>query len=156
MPGFADTWAERRQSAMMQDRLFQNRANIGPIKLWGILHFAADAIKMIVQRGRGSAKDDRFLFALAPVMAIAPKADHLAVVPFGPDRASVRVLSVVSDPSTCKATIPLQVARMDVGMLFYFALASLAVYGTTLAGWASPNKWSLLGGLRASSQMMSI
>ena len=52
-------------------------------------------------------------------------------------------------------TVHLQVARMDVGMLFYFALASLAVYGTTLAGWASYNKWSLLGGMRASSQMMS-
>lgn len=149
------TWAERRQSAMMQDRLGPNRANIGPVKLWGILHFVADAIKMMFKEDVVPAKVDRFLFALAPVMAIAPVLITFAVVPFGPDLCVGQVLSVVTDPSTCKATIPLQVARMDVGMLFYFALASLAVYGTTLAGWASYNKWSLLGGLRASSQMMS-
>lgn len=149
------TWAERRQSAMMQDRLGPNRANIGPVKLWGILHFVADAIKMMFKEDVVPAKVDRFLFALAPVMAIAPVLITFAVIPFGPDLCVGQVLSVVSDPSQCKATIPLQVARMDVGMLFYFALASLAVYGTTLAGWASYNKWSLLGGLRASSQMMS-
>ncbi|MFO0622156.1 MAG: NADH-quinone oxidoreductase subunit NuoH [Polyangia bacterium] len=149
------TWAERRQSAMMQDRLGPNRANIGPVKLWGILHFVADAIKMMFKEDVVPAKVDRFLFALAPVMAIAPVLITFAVVPFGPDLCVGQVLSVVTDPTTCKATIPLQVARMDVGMLFYFALASLAVYGTTLAGWASYNKWSLLGGLRASSQMMS-
>ena len=149
------TWAERRQSAMMQDRLGPNRANIGPVKLWGILHFVADAIKMMFKEDVVPAKVDRFLFALAPVMAIAPVLITFAVVPFGPDLCVGQVLSVVTDPTTCKATIPLQVARMDVSMLFYFALASLAVYGTTLAGWASYNKWSLLGGLRASSQMMS-
>ncbi|HNK45112.1 MAG TPA: NADH-quinone oxidoreductase subunit H, partial [Pseudomonadota bacterium] len=66
------TWAERRQSAMMQDRLGPNRANIGPIKLWGILHFVADAIKMMFKEDVVPAKVDRFLFALAPVMAIAP------------------------------------------------------------------------------------
>ena len=149
------TWAERRQSAMMQDRLGPNRANIGPVKLWGILHFVADAIKMMFKEDVVPSKVDRFLFALAPVMAIAPVLITFAVIPFGPDLCVGQVMSVVTDPATCKATIPLQVARMDVGMLFYFALASLAVYGTTLAGWASYNKWSLLGGLRASSQMMS-
>ena len=149
------TWAERRQSAMMQDRLGPNRASIGPVKLWGILHFVADAIKMMFKEDVVPAKVDRFLFALAPVMAIAPVLITFAVIPFGPDLCVGQVMSVVTDPSMCKATIPLQVARMDVGMLFYFALASLAVYGSTLAGWASYNKWSLLGGLRASSQMMS-
>ena len=149
------TWAERRQSAMMQDRLGPNRASIGPVKQWGILHFVADAIKMMFKEDVVPAKVDRFLFALAPVMAIAPVLITFAVIPFGPDLCVGQVMSVVTDPSMCKATIPLQVARMDVGMLFYFALASLAVYGSTLAGWASYNKWSLLGGLRASSQMMS-
>ena len=70
------TWAERRQSAMMQDRLGPNRANIGPIKLWGILHFVADAIKMIFKEDIVPAKVDRFLFALAPPLAA------LACVPF--------------------------------------------------------------------------
>jgi NADH-quinone oxidoreductase subunit H len=148
------TWAERRQSAMMQDRLGPNRANIGPFKLWGILHFVADAIKMITKEDVVPAKVDRFLFALAPVMAIAPVLITFAIIPFGSDLCVGHVTDVIRD-GMCSTVIPMQVARMDVGMLFYFALASLAVYGTTLAGWASYNKWSLLGGLRASSQMMS-
>ena len=149
------TWAERRQSAMMQDRLGPNRANSGPIKLWGILHFVADAIKMMFKEDVVPAKVDRFLFALAPVMAIAPVLITFAIIPFGSDLCVGHATEVLKDPSICSAIIPMQVARMDMGLLFYFALASLAVYGTTLAGWASYNKWSLLGGLRASSQMMS-
>ena len=149
------TWAERRQSAMMQDRLGPNRASLGPFRLWGILHFVADAIKMMFKEDIVPSKVDRFLFALAPVMAIAPVLITFAVVPFGPDLCVGQLFSTVHDTAQCKAVLPLQVARRDVGLLVYFALASLAVYGTTLAGWASYNKWSLLGGLRASSQMMS-
>lgn len=149
------TWAERRQSAMMQDRLGPNRANIGPFKLWGILHFVADAVKMVFKEDLVPSKVNRSLFALAPVMAIAPVLIVFAVIPFGPDLCVGQLFATVNDPSACLATVPLQVARMDVGLLFYFALASLSVYGATLAGWASYNKWSLLGGLRASSQMMS-
>src|SRR5262249_89145 len=78
-----------------------------------------------------------------------------AIVPFGGEVCTDQLLSVVRHPAACSQTVNLQVARLDVGLLFYFAIASLAVYGTTLAGWASYNKWSLLGGLRASSQMMS-
>src|SRR4029453_5559096 len=55
----------------------------------------------------------------------------------------------------CAQPVPLQIARLDNGLLFYFAISSLAVYGATLAGWASHNKWAMMGGLRASSQMMS-
>ena len=83
------TWAERRQSAMMQDRLGPNRANIGPVKLWGILHFVADAIKMMFKEDVVPSKVDRFLFALAPVMAIAPVLITFAVIPFGPDLCAV-------------------------------------------------------------------
>src|ERR1044071_3741905 len=64
------TWAERRQSAMMQDRLGPNRANIGPIKLWGILHFVADALKMIFKEDFVPARAHRILFSLAPIMAL--------------------------------------------------------------------------------------
>ena len=149
------TWAERRQSAMMQDRLGPNRANIGNLRLWGITHFVADAIKMMFKEDVVPARANRFLFALAPVMAIAPVLITFAIVPFSSDLCVGHVLDVVTPATQCNGTIPMQVARMDVGLLFYFALASLAVYGTTLAGWSSYNKWSLLGGLRASSQMMS-
>jgi NADH-quinone oxidoreductase subunit H len=149
------TWAERRESAMMQDRLGPNRANIGPFKAWGIFHFVADAAKMIFKEDFVPAKANRFLFALAPCLAIIPVFIIFTIVPFGSDICAGKLFEVVSDPSVCSDRVTMQVARLDVGLLFYFAIASLAVYGTTLAGWASYNKWSLLGGMRASSQMMS-
>src|ERR1700751_5691305 len=78
------TWAERRQSAMMQDRLGPNRANIGPIKLKGILHFVADALKMIFKEDFIPANVHKGLFALAPILAIAPVFIAFAIIPFGP------------------------------------------------------------------------
>jgi NADH-quinone oxidoreductase subunit H len=149
------TWAERKQSAMMQDRIGPNRAAIGGIRAWGITHFIADAIKMIMKEDFVPAKANKVLFALAPIMAIVPVFVTFAIVPFGGDICVGQLHEVVHDVATCSDRVPMQVARLDVGLLFYFAIASLAVYGTTLAGWASYNKWSLLGGLRASSQMMS-
>src|SRR6187549_1021731 len=78
------TWAERRQSAMMQDRLGPNRANIGPIKLKGILHFVADAVKMIFKEDFIPANVHKGLFALAPILALAPVLIAFAIIPFGP------------------------------------------------------------------------
>jgi NADH-quinone oxidoreductase subunit H len=150
------TWMERKQSAMMQDRVGPNRASlplVGTLK--GIPHFVADAVKMIFKEDFVPAKANKFLFTLAPVMAIVPVFVVFAIVPFGGDVCTQQLGQVVADPSLCSNKVTLQVARLDVGLLFYFAIASLAVYGTTLAGWSSYNKWSLLGGLRASSQMMS-
>lgn len=155
------TWAERRQSAMMQDRLGPNRAEITipglgwTLRLWGITHFVADALKMAFKEDLVPSKVDRVLYGLAPVMAIAPVLITFAIVPFGSDLCVGHLTEVIPSMDVCGSTVSLQVMRLDIGMLFYFALASLAVYGTTLAGWASYNKWSLLGGLRASSQMMS-
>jgi NADH-quinone oxidoreductase subunit H len=149
------TWVERKQSAMMQDRRGPNRAAIGGIRAWGIMHFVADAVKMIMKEDFVPAKANKFHFTLAPVMAIVPVFVVFAIVPFGADVCTDQLTQVVRDPAACGATMTMQVARLDVGLLFYFAIASLAVYGTTLAGWSSYNKWSLLGGLRASSQMMS-
>src|SRR5215208_6887099 len=79
------TWAERRQSAMMQDRLGPNRANIGPIKLKGILHFVADALKMIFKEDFVPANVHKGLFALAPILALAPVLIAFAIIPFGPE-----------------------------------------------------------------------
>src|SRR6185503_18375572 len=77
------TWAERRQSAMMQDRLGPNRANIGPFRLWGITHFLADALKMMFKEDFVPAKAHKALFTLAPILALAPALIVFAIVPFG-------------------------------------------------------------------------
>ena len=109
------TWAERRQSAMMQDRLGPNRANIGPIKLWGILHFVADALKMISKEDFIPEKAHRAMFALAPILALAPVLIAFAIIPFGPTiyphelapRARpARGREHRSTPSTCRSTRP--------------------------------------------------
>jgi NADH-quinone oxidoreductase subunit H len=163
------TWAERRQSAMMQDRLGPNRANIGPIKLWGILHFVADAIKMIQKEDFTPANAHKWLFGLAPVLALAPVFIALAIIPFGPtiyphqftevlpayEMQRALELGTFGQNPQWQDSISLQMFEVDFGLLFYFAILSIANYGATIAGWASYNKWALLGGLRASSQMMS-
>jgi NADH-quinone oxidoreductase subunit H len=95
----------------------------------------------------------RFLFNLAPVLCFAPVLALFAIVPVGPElplRAIVGAEGVLG-----QVGIALQIANPDAGLLYLFAIASLAVYGTSLAGWASNNKLSLLGGVRAASQMIS-
>src|SRR6476659_4625473 len=148
------TWLERRQSAMMQDRLGPNRANIGPIKAWGITHFLADAVKFIFKEDYVPSKAHKFLFMWAPIMAMAPALIVAASIPFGPALCWGQLTDKIAD-GVCAQPVPLQIARLDIGLLFYFAISSLAVYGATLAGWASHNKWAMMGGLRATSQMMS-
>jgi NADH-quinone oxidoreductase subunit H len=151
------TWLERRQSAMMQDRLGPNRANLpmlGNTKLWGITHFMADAVKFLFKEDYVPGKAHKFLFMWAPIMAMAPALIVSAIIPFGPSLCAGHLFEVVPG-GICDKPIPLQIARLDAGLLFYFAISSLAVYGATLAGWASHNKWAMMGGLRASSQMMS-
>jgi len=151
------TWAERRQSAMMQDRLGPNRANIGPIRLMGILHFVADALKMISKEDFVPEKAHRGLFALAPILALAPVLVAFAIIPFGPTIYPHELHHVIDLRVAQNTThsISMQVYSVEFGLLFYFAILTLANYGATIAGWASYNKWALLGGLRASSQMMS-
>ena len=151
------TWAERRQSAMMQDRLGPNRANIGPIKLAGILHFVADALKMIGKEDFIPEKAHRVLFALAPIIALAPVLIAYAIIPFGPTIYPAEFFNVIDLRVGVDTTnaVDLQIWKFEFGLLFYFAILTLANYGGTIAGWASYNKWALLGGLRSSSQMMS-
>jgi NADH-quinone oxidoreductase subunit H len=148
------TWLERRQSAMMQDRVGPNRANVGKFKLWGLTHFVADAIKMIFKEDWIPPAANKFLYALAPVLAVAPALIATAIIPFGPALCLGQMTDVVANGS-CAQPVPLQMAHLDAGMLFYFAISSLSVYGAVLAGWASRNKWALMGGMRASSQMIS-
>ncbi|MEO6774129.1 MAG: complex I subunit 1 family protein [Kofleriaceae bacterium] len=152
------TWAERRQSAMMQDRLGPNRANIGPIKLKGILHFVADALKMIFKEDFIPANVHKGLFALAPLIAIAPVLIAFCIIPFGPTvypHMVTHVMPTTPDAAQLADSIRMQIFSIDFGLLFYFAVLTLANYGGLIAGWASYNKWALLGGMRSSSQMMS-
>jgi len=158
------TWMERKQSAMMQDRLGPNMAslNIGPLKLrlWGIPHFIADGVKMLFKEDFIPRKAHRALYSLAPVFAFVPALVVFAIVPFGDAICYGHLFESMSaaDVAQCadgRGGTPLQIAQIDVGLLYYFAVASLATYGTALAGWASYNKWAILGALRASAQMIS-
>jgi NADH-quinone oxidoreductase subunit H len=144
------TMAERKWSALMQDRIGPNRARL-PIPgiserpLKGIPHIAADVLKMLFKEDflPQGATSNKFLFNLAPLLAFAPAFCLFAVVPVGPEI------------TFWGKRIALQVARVDWGILYVFALASLSVFGTALAGWTSNNKLALLGGLRASAQLVS-
>ena len=158
------TWLERKQSAMMQDRVGPNMAGITVfgtrIRLWGLLHIAADGLKMLFKEDLVPARVHKALYTLAPVLAFVPALVVFSIVPFGDALCYGQIGEVLSqaDLDQCAAGrggTPLQIAQIDVGLLFYFAIASLASYGTTLAGWASYNKWAMFGGLRASAQMIS-
>jgi NADH-quinone oxidoreductase subunit H len=142
------TLAERKWSALMQDRIGPNRARIGlpglkNQSLAGLPFVLADSLKMLTKEAFSPKNANRFLFNLGPMLAFAPVFALFAIVPAGPsvDLWGARVDMVVGTP--------------DFGLLYLFAIASLAVYGTALAGWASNNKFALLGGVRASSQMIS-
>ena len=132
------TLAERRICAWMQDRLGPNR--VGPE---GILQPAADGLKNLLKEETLPAQADRLLFMLAPALSFVPALITIAVVPLG------------APLPTKWGEVPLVVADMPVGFLYILAISSLGVYGIVLAGWSSNNKYSLLGGLRASAQMIS-
>lgn len=144
------TLAERKWSAAIQDRLGPNRANIGSFRTAGLPHFLADAIKSLFKEDFTPERASRFLFGIAPALVFVPALLLFAVVPAAP-AITTTLHGLLPRP----VTVALQVARPDFGMLYIFAFASLAVYGTTLAGWASNNKLALLGAVRASSQMIS-
>ncbi|MBK8238130.1 MAG: NADH-quinone oxidoreductase subunit H [Deltaproteobacteria bacterium] len=158
------TWMERKQSAMMQDRVGPNMARITigsfTLRAWGLLHIATDGLKMLFKEDFVPRRAHRALYTLAPLLAFIPALVVFAIVPFGDGLCYGRLFDSLSqaDVDQCAAGrggTPLQIAQIDVGLLYYFAIASLATYGTTLAGWSSYNKWAVLGSLRASAQMIS-
>jgi len=131
-------WAERKLVADMQTRLGPTRA--GP---WGILVTLADGIKLFFKEGLTPRSADRPVYVLAPIVALVPAFLAFAVIPFG---SSVTVFG---------REVPLQLADLNVGVLYVVALGSLGVYGVVLAGWASGSKYPLLGAVRSSAQMIS-
>ena len=157
LTGFAYmTFAERKVAALFQTRVGPNRA--GP---FGFLQPAADGIKLIFKEELIPAGADKFMFILAPIITVIPAFIILAVVPWGP----------TAPIECCSVTIPvinqtigghyftiqngLGLADLNVGMLYILSVASIAVYGVVLAGWASDNKYAMFGGIRSSAQMVS-
>jgi NADH-quinone oxidoreductase subunit H len=151
-------WADRRQSAMIQDRIGPIRAGIQiggkNIALWGLLHPLADALKFMWKEDFIPPKADKLLHALAPIIAVVPAIAAFAVIPFG-DKIYLDHLTEVLPANPTGVGIPFQVASLNVGILFIFAVGGTGVVGAALAGYCSDNKFSLLGGLRAASQMVS-
>lgn len=136
-------WMERKGAAYFQDRRGPNRASIFGVRLGGMIHNLADVVKLLTKEEFFPAGANRFYFVLAPFIVLFVYIITTAVIPFGDDlQIGDRLIS-------------LRVADLNVGVLYIFSMASLAVYGIMLAGWSSNNKYSLLGGLRASSQMIS-
>jgi NADH-quinone oxidoreductase subunit H len=137
------TWIERKQSAVMQDRIGANRADLGGITLLGLLHPAADVIKLFTKEDVVPAGANRVMHLLSPIIAAVPAIMAFAVIPYG---------GVYQFGDT---TLNLVGADIDWGLLYIFVIGSIAAYGTVIAGWSSNNNWSMLGGLRASAQMIS-
>jgi NADH-quinone oxidoreductase subunit H len=131
-------WVERRGSALMQNRLGPNR--IGPL---GLFQSICDAIKFLFKEDPIPGQVIPFWYLLAPVVSLVPSFMTFAVIPWAAPL-------MVGDH-----TVTFQVADLNVGLLYIFAIASLGVYGIIMAGWASNNKYALLGSLRSSSQMIS-
>ncbi len=139
LTGFAYlTLFERRVLAMLQSRIGPNRVGPG-----GFLQPAADGLKLLFKEDIIPTDADKFLYLLAPVAVVITALMAVAVVPFGPE---VTVFG---------RTFSLYLSDINIALLFFLAMGSLQVYGVVLAGWASNNKYALMGGLRASSQMIS-
>jgi len=159
------TLAERKWSALMQDRIGPNRARIAlpglrNQSLLGIPHFLADGIKMLTKEDFVPAHASGFLYTLAPMLAFGTAFVLFAVVPVAPvvPAAEIPIVGGLASSLGVDASFPvsLQVAPgFDPGILFVFAFSGIAVFGTALAGWASNNRLALLGGLRGSSQMVA-
>src|SRR5262245_9017944 len=137
------TWVERKQSALMQDRIGANRADILGIRAIGLIHPLADAIKLFTKEDVVPTGAHRFLHTISPFIAVVPALASFAVIPYG---------------GTYEAwgnRFSLIVADLDYGVLYVLAIGSLATYGSVLAGWASNSNWAMLGALRVSAQMIS-
>jgi NADH-quinone oxidoreductase subunit H len=132
------TLAERKISAWIQDRIGPNRTGYG-----GLLQPAADGLKNIMKEETYPDAANMKLFILAPMLSFIPALITFAVIPFA------------SPLSTRWGLVEMSVANLPIGFLYILAISSLGVYGVVLAGWSSNNKYSLLGGLRSSAQMIS-
>jgi NADH-quinone oxidoreductase subunit H len=161
--GLVLTWVERKQAAIMSDRIGANRAYLRipftQVKLvwWGLFHGLADGMKMLLKEDWKPDSYDRLAYAIAPWVAFAPVLLVFAVIPFGGSLRPAELFAAI--PALAgwfgDRTYELQIAHLDAGLLVIFAFGGVTIIGAMLAGWSSGNKFSLLGALRAGSQMIS-
>ncbi|MGA8055827.1 MAG: complex I subunit 1 family protein [Burkholderiales bacterium] len=158
--GIILTWVERKQAAVMADRIGANRAYVRipftQIKLiWlGLFHGMADGLKMLLKEDFKPNAYDRYAYAIAPWVVFTPVLLVFAVIPFGGTLIPGKLIPALSDWFGDKH-YPMQIANLDAGLLVVFAFGGVSIIGAMLAGWSSDNKFSLLGALRAGSQMIS-
>jgi NADH-quinone oxidoreductase subunit H len=136
-------WFERKVSAFMQDRTGPNRAAIAGVRLAGIIHTLADVLKLLGKEDIVPSQVQRRTYMLAPLLALVVSQLLFIVVPFADTLEWSRF------------TVPMQALRLDIGILYPLAVGSVFVYSIVLAGWASGNKFGVLGGLRGAAQVVS-
>lgn len=137
------TWVERKESAVIQDRIGANRASILGLRAFGLFQPFADAIKMLVKEDFSPSFSQRFLHTLAPIISFLFVAITIVAVPFG-------------DSITINGKkFSFQVVDLEASLLFILAMLSLGIYGILLSGWSSNNRFSLIGSLRGAAQFIS-
>lgn len=137
------TWVERKQSAVMQDRIGANRASIFGFRAIGLFHAIADVLKMLSKEEFMPQGANKFLFNLAPYLSVTFALVGFAAIPIGGQL-------IVGD-----RVIELQAANLNVALIYIFAMMSMGVYGVVLAGFSSNNNYAFLGGMRGAAQMIA-
>ena len=137
------TWVERKQSAVMQDRIGANRASIFGFKALGLFHAIADVLKMLSKEEFMPKGANKFLFNLAPYLPVTFALVAFAAIPFG------------NQLIVGERVIDLQVANLNIALIFIFAMMSMSVYGVVLAGFSSNSNYAFLGGMRGAAQMIA-
>jgi NADH-quinone oxidoreductase subunit H len=137
------TWVERKQSAVMQDRIGANRASVFGVRLFGLFQPFADAIKMFFKEDFAPTFAQRALHWLAPALSFFFVSVTMVAVPFGD---TIRLFG---------RSVPLQVVDLDAALVFVLAMLSLGLYGLLVGGWASENRFALIGSLRGAAQLIS-
>ncbi len=154
------TWVERKQAALMSDRIGANRCYLRipftdvKLVLIGLIHGMADGLKMLVKEDWKPKTYDQVAYVLGPWVAFVPVLLVFAVVPFG-GMLNPGALFPATAAWFGGKTYPMQIANLDAGLLVVFAFSGLTIIGAILAGWSSDNKFSMLGALRSGSQMLS-
>ena len=137
------TWVERKQSAVMQDRIGANRASILGFKAMGLFHAIADVLKMLSKEEFIPAGANKFLFNLAPYLSVVFALVGFAAIPIG------------NQLIVGERVIELQAANINIALLYIFAMMSMGIYGVVLAGFSSNNNYAFLGGMRGAAQMIA-